>query len=107
MFLVLVIGFMLVCMLLVKVLFERFVSLVKSFGSVIVLVMLVLFIVSWINWGFGFVVGVLFVKVLVRKVLVDYWLLVVSVYLGFIVWYGGLVGFVFLIIVMLGYFLEV
>lgn len=76
------------------------------FGVVILLVSFVLLMVSWINWGFGLVVGVLFVKVLVCKVWVDYWLLVVLVYLGFIVWYGGLVGLVLLVIVMVGYLFE-
>ena len=106
MLLVLVTGFMLACTPLVKALLERLASLAKSPGSAIVLVTLVSLIASWINWGFGLVVGALFAKALARKVTVDYRLLVASAYSGFIVWHGGLAGSVPLTIATPGHFSE-
>jgi short-chain fatty acids transporter len=106
MLLVLVTGFMLACTPLVKALLERLASVAKSPGSAIVLVTLVSLIASWINWGFGLVVGAMFAKVLARKVTVDYRLLVASAYSGFIVWHGGLAGSVPLTIATPGHFSE-
>ncbi|MEC9429234.1 MAG: short-chain fatty acid transporter [Pseudomonadota bacterium] len=106
MLLVLVTGFMLACTPLVEALLERLASLAKSPGSAIVLVTLVSLIASWINWGFGLVVGALFAKALARKVSVDYRLLVASAYSGFIVWHGGLAGSVPLTIATPGHFSE-
>ena len=106
MLLVLVTGFMLACTPLVKALLERLASLAKSPGSAIVLVTLVSLIASWINWGFGLVVGALFAKALARKVSVDYRLLVASAYSGFIVWHGSLAGSVPLTIATPGHFSE-
>lgn len=106
MLLVLVTGFMLACTPLVKALLERLASLAKSPGSAIVLVTLVSLIASWINWGFGLVVGALFAKALARKVSVDYRLLVASAYSGFVVWHGGLAGSVPLTIATPGHFSE-
>ncbi len=106
MLLVLVTGFMLACTPLVKALLERLASLAKSPGSAIVLVTLVSLIASWINWGFGLVVGALFAKALARKVSVDYRLLVASAYSGCIVWHGGLAGSVPLTIATPGHFSE-
>ncbi|MDW5285514.1 TIGR00366 family protein [Alteromonas macleodii] len=106
MLLVLVTGFMLACTPLVKTLLERLASLAKSAGSAIVLVTLVSLVASWINWGFGLVVGALFAKALARKVSVDYRLLVASAYSGFVVWHGGLAGSVPLTIATPGHFSE-
>lgn len=106
MLLVLVTGFMLACTPLVKALLERLASLAKSPGSAIVLVTLVSLIASWINWGFGLVVGALFAKALARNVSVDYRLLVASAYSGFIVWHGGLAGSVPLTIATPSHFSE-
>jgi len=106
MLLVLVTGFMLACTPLVKALLERLASLAKSPGSAIVLITLVSLIASWINWGFGLVVGALFAKALARNVSVDYRLLVASAYSGFIVWHGGLAGSVPLTIATPSHFSE-
>ncbi len=77
--------------------------LAESPGSAILLVSLVSLTASWINWGFGLVVGVLFDKAIARKVRVDYRLLVTSAYSGFIVWHGGLAGSVPLAIATSGH----
>ena len=92
MLLVLVTGFMLANTPLVKGILDRLAKLASSSGQAIVLVTLVSLIASWLNWGFGLVVGALFAKALARRIKVDYRLLVASAYSGFVVWHGGLAG---------------
>ncbi len=65
----------------------------KTPGQAIVYVTLVSLLASWINWGFGLVIGALYAKELARQVKkVDYRLLIASAYSGFLVWHGGLAG---------------
>jgi short-chain fatty acids transporter len=104
MLLVLVTGFMLASSPPVKRLLKRLASQAKSPGSAIILVTLVSLAASWINWGFGLVVGALFAKELAKLVRVDYRLLVASAYSGFIVWHGGLAGSIPLTIATDGHF---
>ncbi|MFP4138879.1 MAG: short-chain fatty acid transporter [Halomonas sp.] len=92
MLLVLVTGFMLASSPPVKKLLQRLAALAKGPGGAILLVTYVSLAASWINWGFGLVVGALFAKELARLVRVDYRLLVASAYSGFVVWHGGLAG---------------
>ena len=106
MLLVLVTGFMLASTPLVKGALEKLATTAHSAGRAIVLVTLVSLIASWINWGFGLVVGALFAKALARQVRVDYRLLVASAYSGFVVWHGGLAGSVPLTIATPGHFTE-
>jgi len=48
---------------------------------------------SWVNWGFGLVIGALFAKEIAKKVKgVDYRLLIASAYTGFLVWHSGISG---------------
>ncbi|WP_226675975.1 short-chain fatty acid transporter [Rossellomorea aquimaris] len=93
MVLVLVTGYVLAS----SPLFKRFLgflaSLAKSPGSAIVIVTVVSMIASWINWGFGLVIGALFAKELAKRVKgVDYRLLIASAYSGFVVWHAGFSG---------------
>ncbi|MCA1771103.1 MAG: TIGR00366 family protein [Halomonas sp.] len=104
MLLVLVTGFMLASSPPVKRLLQRLASTAKSPGGAIILVTLVSLAASWINWGFGLVVGALFAKELARLVRVDYRLLVASAYSGFVVWHGGLAGSIPLTIATEGHF---
>ncbi|MBZ5485955.1 short-chain fatty acid transporter [Halomonas aquamarina] len=104
MLLVLVTGFMLASSPPVKRLLQRLAGTARSPGGAIILVTLVSLAASWINWGFGLVVGALFAKELARLVRVDYRLLVASAYSGFIVWHGGLAGSVPLTIATEGHF---
>lgn len=106
MLLVLVTGFMLANTPLVTGLLNRLAALAKSAGQAIVLVTVISLIASWLNWGFGLVVGALFAKALARRVKVDYRLLVASAYSGFIVWHGGLAGSIPLTIATPGHFSE-
>ncbi len=104
MLLVLVTGFMLASTPVVKRLLDRLARLASSPGKAIVLVTLVSLSASWLNWGFGLVVGALFAKALARTVKVDYRLLVASAYSGFVVWHGGLAGSIPLTIATSGHF---
>lgn len=104
MLLVLLTGYMLASTPLVKKLLTRLASLSSSAGGAIVLVSLVSLAASWINWGFGLVVGALFAKEIARQVRVDYRLLVASAYSGFLVWHGGLAGSIPLTIATEGHF---
>lgn len=62
----------------------------KTPGSAIFAVTLVALIASWINWGFGLVIGALYAKELAKKVEgVDYRLLIASGYSGFVIWHAG------------------
>lgn len=106
MLLVLVTGFMLASTPLVSKLLDKLAMLAKSAGQAIVLVTLISLIASWLNWGFGLVVGALFAKALARRVQVDYPLLIASAYSGFVIWHGGLSGSVPLTIATSGHFSE-
>ncbi|GGB26148.1 short-chain fatty acid transporter [Allosediminivita pacifica] len=92
MLLVLVTGFMMASTPLVKSGLQKLAGLASSPAAAIMLVSYVGLAASWLNWGFGLVVGALFAKEVARKVKVDYRLLVASAYSGFIVWHGGLAG---------------
>lgn len=92
MLLVLVTGFMMASTPLVKSGLQKLAGVASSPGAAIMLVSYVGLAASWLNWGFGLVVGALFAKEVARKVQVDYRLLVASAYSGFIVWHGGLAG---------------
>ncbi|MDX1537325.1 short-chain fatty acid transporter [Arsukibacterium sp.] len=106
MLLVLVTGFMLASTPLVTGLLSRLATLAKTAGQAIILVTVVSLMASWLNWGFGLVVGALFAKALARQLQVDYRLLVASAYSGFIVWHGGLAGSIPLTIATPGHFTE-
>ena len=104
MLLVLVTGFMLANSPPVKRLLQKLANVAKSPGGAILLVTYVSLAASWINWGFGLVVGALFAKELAKLIRVDYRLLVASAYSGFVVWHGGLAGSVPLTIATDGHF---
>ena len=106
MLLVLVTGYMLASSPPVRAMLQRLAARARTPGGAIVLVSVVSLTASWINWGFGLVVGALFAKELARQVRVDYRLLVASAYSGFVVWHGGLAGSVPLAIATSGHPFE-
>lgn len=106
MLLVLVAGYMLASTPLVRAILDRLARLAQTAGQAIILVTIISLLASWLNWGFGLVVGALFAKALARQIKVDYRLLVASAYSGFIVWHGGLAGSVPLTIATPGHFSE-
>ena len=77
----------------VKSLLASIAGAAKSPSSGIILVTVVATIASWLNWGFGLVVGARLAKEIARKVQgVDYRLLIASAYSGFVLWHVGLSG---------------
>ena len=107
MVLVLVTGYVLASSPVFKKLLGALASTAKSPGSAIIIVTVVSLIASWINWGFGLVIGALFAKELAKKVEnVDYRLLIASAYSGFIVWHGGFSGSIPLTIATEGHFSQ-
>ncbi|WP_295046871.1 TIGR00366 family protein [uncultured Paracoccus sp.] len=106
MMLVLATGFILASSPPVKRLLRRMAGLAKTRGGAIMLVTLVSMAASWINWGFGLVVGAIFAKEIARQIKVDYRLLVASAYSGFIIWHGGISGSIPLTIATPGHFAE-
>lgn len=68
-------------------------SFAKNKYHAIIIVTVVATLASWLNWGFGLIVGGLLAVELAKKVKdVSFPLLVASAYSGFLVWHGGLSG---------------
>jgi short-chain fatty acids transporter len=75
----------------VKRLLERIASIPSRQASAAVTVFLAGAIGSWLNWGFGLVVGALVAREVARKVRdVDFGLIVAAAYMGNMVWASGL-----------------
>lgn len=107
MVLVLVTGYVLASSTLFKKGLGALAAKAKSPGQAIIYVTVVSVIASWINWGFGLVIGALFAKELAKKVEnVDYRLLIASAYSGFLVWHGGFSGSIPLTIATEGHFSQ-
>lgn len=107
MVLILVTGYVLASSPLFKAFLQKLATLAKTPSQAIIYVTLVALIASWINWGFGLVIGALFAKELAKVVQkVDYRLLIASAYSGFIVWHGGFAGSIPLTIATEGHFTE-
>ncbi len=91
--LILITGHALASSPLIKKVLVAIASRCTSPGNAILITSFVALIASWINWGFGLVVGALLAKEVAKKVKgVDYRLLIASAYIGFLVWHGGLSG---------------
>ena len=93
MILILVTGWVLATTPFFRRILSAVAMLARTPGQAIVLVTLVSLLASWLNWGFGLVIGAMFARQLARRVTnVDYRLLIASAYSGFLVWHGGLAG---------------
>ncbi|MBQ4847114.1 TIGR00366 family protein [Pseudoalteromonas sp. MMG005] len=92
MLLILVSGYMLASTPICIAVLDKLAQQAKTPALAITLISLVSMLASWINWGFGLVIGALFAKALAKRIDVDYRVLVASAYSGFIVWHGGLSG---------------
>ena len=106
MLLVLLTGYMLASTTVMRSILNKLATLANTPAKAIILVTLVSLLASWLNWGFGLVIGALFAKAIAKQTRVDYRLLVASAYSGFIVWHGGLAGSVPLTIANDGHFSE-
>lgn len=79
----------------------------KNPAQAVMITTVVAFIATWINWGFGLVIGALLSREMVKKVKgIDYPLIIASGYIAFTVWHAGLSGSVELTIATKGHFLE-
>jgi short-chain fatty acids transporter len=77
----------------IKKILRSIASLVDSPSGAIMMTCFVAAIASWINWGFGLVVGALLGREMARKVKgLDYRLIIACAYMGFLVWHAGLAG---------------
>jgi len=93
MVLVLVTGFVLANSPIFKKILGAIAAIAKTPGQGIILVGVVSAIASFINWGFGLVIGALVAKEVARRIEnVHYPLLIATAYMGFLVWHGGLSG---------------
>ncbi|OOE10496.1 short-chain fatty acid transporter [Fictibacillus arsenicus] len=107
MVLILVTGYVLASSPFFKRVLRKLASFARTPGQAIISVTLVALLASWINWGFGLVIGAIFSKELARQVKnTDYRLLIASAYSGFVVWHAGLSGSIPLTIATPGHFME-
>jgi len=68
-------------------------SIPKTKIQAIIWVSVIGLVASFINWGFGLVIGAIFAKEVAKRVKgVDYPLLVAAAYSGFLIWHAGLSG---------------
>jgi len=75
--------------------------------AAVMLVVFVAAVASWINWGFGLVVGALLAREVAKVVSnVDYPMLVAAAYSGFVVWHSGLSGSIPLAVATKGHLVE-
>lgn len=107
MVLILVTGWVLATTQFFRRILEAIAKLAHTPGQAILLVSVVSLGASWLNWGFGLVIGAMFARQLARGVTgVDYRLLIASAYSGFVVWHGGLSGSVPLTLATSDHFLA-
>lgn len=107
MVLILMTGWVLATTTFFRRILEATAGLARTPGQAIVLASLVSLAASWINWGFGLVIGAMFARQLARRIAgVDYRLLIASAYSGFVIWHGGLSGSVPLTIATADHFLA-
>jgi short-chain fatty acids transporter len=106
MLLVLITGYMLASTPPINKLLKKLATLANTAPKAIILVTFISLLASWLNWGFGLVIGALFAKAIAKQTKVDYRLLVASAYSGFVVWHGGLAGSIPLTIATEGHFSQ-
>ena len=91
--LVLVLGSAMASAKPVKKLLSKLAGLAHNNFQAILITTMVSTICSWLNWGFGLIVGALLAKEVAKRVpTVDYPLLIASAYSGFVIWHAGLSG---------------
>lgn len=68
-------------------------SLAKNKTSALIVICYVSAIATYLNWGFGLVVGALIARAVVkRNPYLDYPLMIAAAYAGFLIWHAGLSG---------------
>ncbi len=89
MILILVTGHVLAHAPPVQRLLRALVSRVHTPNAGVVLTFLVAAVASWLNWGFGLVIGAVLAREVARKVRLDYAWLVAAAYSGWVIWGSG------------------
>ena len=89
MILILVTGHVLAHAPPVQRLLRALVSRVTTANQGVVLTFLVAAVASWLNWGFGLVIGAVLAREVARKVRLDYAWLVAAAYSGWVIWASG------------------
>ena len=69
---------------------RRLVGLARTPNQAVVLTFLVAAAASWLNWGFGLVVGAILAREVARHVRLDFGWLVAAAYSGFVIWASGI-----------------
>jgi len=73
----------------------------------VMMVVFVASIASWVQWGFGLVVGALLAREVAKSIKgVDYGMLVAAGYSGFVVWHAGISGSIPLAVATKGHIVE-
>ena len=73
----------------------------------VIITSIVALVASWINWGFGLIIGALLAKEMAKKVKgLHYPLIIATGYISFIVWHAGLSGSAPLSVNTAGHFME-
>lgn len=76
-----------------KRLLQKLANLPKNKFQAILFVNAIALLASFINWGFGLVIGALYAREVAKKVKgVDYPLLIAAAYSGFLIWHAGISG---------------
>jgi short-chain fatty acids transporter len=68
---------------------RRIVTLAKTPNQAVVLTFLIAAAASWLNWGFGLVIGAMLAREIARRVHVDFGWLVAAAYSGWVIWASG------------------
>lgn len=93
MVLILVTGHILAMTKVVKTGLDAIAAAARTPAQAIMLVTVVALAASWINWGFGLIVGALMARELANRLHgIHYPLLVAAAYTGFLIWHAGLAG---------------
>jgi short-chain fatty acids transporter len=89
MILVLVTGHALAYSPLVQLGLKAIISAVKTPNRAVIVTFLTAALASWINWGFGLVVGAVLAREIARQIRVDFAWLVAAAYSGFVIYASG------------------
>lgn len=89
MILVLVTGHVLAHAPVVQRLLRAMVSHVKTPNQAVAMTFLVAACASWLNWGFGLVIGAVLAREIARQIRVDFAWLVAAAYSGWVIWGSG------------------
>ena len=107
MILILVTGHALASSKPVKAFLRTLASIPKDGSQAAMLNCFVVGVASFLNWGFGLVVGALLARELARRVKgTDYSFVVAAGYSGFVIWHGGISGSIPLAVATKGHLVE-